>query len=287
MGAAREAVNMTTNAGSVRQNSVLISNCFQELFRRIKATSNEDDPAPWHKVFVHRSEEDPSAFIRQQKLQDRTERAMQTDFLSGSLRVHYSDELEACDVPGWACEGAETNDNVWSAGRLELSVFLPDLWQRWSGEHVFLDLDAFEHWLDYQDLADTTALSELPAPYDAASKPDLVNARLPPNVPFVTFSQTLSWIAFHFGLDQMSLDREMKAGAFGSINFQEQALADAVAKFAAQASGSNITARGRYVEVVSSDRAMTNTKQIEQVHFEDYAQFDILVDGLRFGKGLT
>jgi hypothetical protein len=280
---------MMADVVSLRPKSVFIKYCFRDLFERLEATAIEHDPAPWHKVYVHGSVDDSAAFVRQQKLQDRLKRVLQVGLLIGALRAHYSDNLETCDIPGWAWEGAEKNDNVLSTGRLELSVFLPEPWQRWSGELVFLDQDAFLNWVDAQDLNDTASLVELPRPQDVETKPVPITERQPSDASFVTLSEALSWIAFGVALDHMALDREANVlqSLFGSINSQQQALEEATFKLISKASGGHITVRGKFVEAHPEDAEQVDTKEIEPVRFEDFAQFDILHDGLRRGGGLT
>ena len=278
---------MISSDGSNRPGAIRMDDASRSLQKLFAVVAKEADLAPWHDVWVPDSEIDPVTFIRQQKLYARTKRTLLSSLLLGELRAHYSDGCDSCDVPGWAWQDAETDDDVWFAGRLRLSVFLPEPWHEWSGNHVFLEREAFDRWSEAQVGADISAHLVLPTPCDATHEPSPVSARPPPDVPFVTLSEALSWIAFHFALDNFELDRALGAGAFGPPAYQQKKLARAVAEFASIASGGGLSVRGKYVEGHLVDCATIETNKIEPVRFEDYAQFDIVEDGLRRGTGLT
>lgn len=269
---------------------ISVRDAIRELHQRIKAAVPDADPAPWLDVspglIEMFSEGDEGAFVRRKKMEERSMLVLQRGLLSGAVRAHFSDGLESCDVPGWAWAGVERNEHVWFEGRLPLDVFLPDEWQRWSCHSVYLDRDAFTEWMDSQPLHDPAGLPALPPPFDAQSKPEPVKKRLPPDAPFVTLSEALTWIAFGFALDRDSLDRAISGHAFDATDPQA-ALAAAMAKLAVRASGDQIATRGKYVESHSTDENKVLTAPIDPVRFEDFAQFDILYDGLRYGTGLT
>ncbi|MBG6116946.1 MULTISPECIES: hypothetical protein [unclassified Sphingobium] len=281
---------MVTHGGSVRPNSISCRDAIRELHQRLKAAVPDADPAPWldvSPVLIEMfSEGDDVAFVRRKKMEERSMLVLQRGLLSGAVQAHFSDGLESRDVPGWAWVGAERNEHVWLEGRLPLDVFLPDEWQRWSCHSIYLDRDTFTKWMDSQTLYDPADLPALPLPYDAQSKPEPVKKRLPSDAPFVTLSEALTWIAFGFALDRVSLDRAISGNAFDATDPQA-ALSDAIARLAIRASGGQIAARGKCVESHSTDESKVLTAPIDPVRFEDFAQFDILYDGLRYGTGLT
>lgn len=281
---------MTTHRGSTRPDSISCRKAIRELHQRIKAAIPDGDPAPWFEVppdlVENFSEGDEAGYVRRKKMEQRSMLVMQRALLSGDLKAHFSDGTDSSDVPGWAWTGAERNENVWSEGRLPLGVFLPEKWQRWSCHSVFLNEEAFKEWMDQQPLRDPAGLPALPPSYDAHSKPEPVKKRLPPDIPFVTLSEALTWIAFGFALDRDILDRAISGQAFDGTDPQAT-LAEAMAKLAVRASGGQIAARGKYIENHSIDESRVLTAPIEPVRFEDFAQFDILHDGLRYGTGLT
>ena len=281
---------MVTHGGSVRPNSISCRDAIRELHQRVKAAVPVADPAPWLDVSPDLiemfSEGDEVVFVRRKKMEERSMLVLQRGLLSGVVRAHFSDGLESHDVPGWAWAGAERNEHVWFEGRLPLDVFLPDEWQRWSCCSVYLDRDAFTAWMDSQPLHDLADFPALPPPYDEQSKPEPVKKRLPPDAPFVTLSEAVTWIAFGFALDRDSLDRAISGRAFDT-NDPQAALSAAMAKLAVRASGGQIAMRGKYLESHSTDESRVLTAPIDPVRFEDFAQFDILYDGLRYGTGLT
>lgn len=281
---------MVTHGGSVRPNSKSCRDAIRELHQHVKAVVLDPDPAPWFDVSPELvemfSEGDETAFVRRKKMEERSMLFLQRALLSGDLRAHFSDGLDSRDVPGWAWKGAERNEHVWFEGRLPLDVFLPEEWQRWSCHSVYLDGEAFAAWMGRQALHDPADLPKLPLPYDALSKPEADKKRLPPDTPFVTLSEALTWIAFGFALDRDSLYRAISGHAFDATEPQA-ALADAMAKLAVRASGGQIVARGKYVESHSTDENKVLTATIDPVRFEDFARFDILHDGLHCGTGLT
>ena len=275
---------------SAHRQKMSLSDAIRELHQRVKAAVHDPDPAPWLDVspFLIEmfSEGDEAAFVRRKKMENRSMLVLQRALLSGDVRSHFSDGMESRDVPGWAWVGAERNEHVWFEGRLSLDVFLPEEWQRWSCHSVYLDRDAFTAWMDGQPLHDPIDLPALPQPYDAHSKPEPVKKRLPQDIPYVTLSEALTWIAFGFVLDRDCLDRAISAHTLDAIDPQA-ALVNAMAKLVVSASGGQIDMRGKYVESHSTDDSDVLTAPIDPVRFEDFAQFDILHDGLRYGTGLT
>ena len=261
-----------------------------DLHKRVKAAVPDADPAPWLDISPELIEMfsggDEVAYVRRKKMEKRSMLVLQRGLLSGALRAHFSDGVETRDVPGWAWAGAELSEHVWFEGRLPLDVFLPDEWQRWSCHSVYLDSDAFLAWMDNQPFHDLADLPALPPPYDAQARPQPVKMRLPPDAPFVTPSQALTWIAFGFVLDCDSLDRAISGDAFDTID-PEAALSAAMAKLAIWASGGKIAMRGKDLETHATDESKVLTAPIDSVRFEDFAQFDIFYDGLRYGTGLT
>ena len=281
---------MITRPESVRLNSITCSDACQELFERVSVTVSDSDPAPWVEIRYALMESLPRdeqlAIVRRKKLEARTFLVVQKGLLSGAIIAHFSDKLDSRDVPGWAWKGTERSEQIWLEGRLPLDAFLPDEWQHWSNLPVYLDRDAFTKWMDCQPLHDLAGLPALPTPYDASSKPQLVNKRLPPDTPFVTLSEALSWIAFGFALDQGSLERAIDGQAFDA-NDPHAILAVAMTKLAVQASGGQIAMRGKYVQSHSTDKNNVLTEPIDPLRFSDFAQFDVDCDGLRYGSGLT
>lgn len=281
---------MVAAGGSIRPNSISSRDAIRELYQHVKACVAGPDPAPWCEVSEDAialfADGDRAGYVRTMKLHERTKLIMQSALLSGELRAHYYDGRGSLDIPGWAWIGAERNEAVWFEGRLPLDVFLPDDWQRWSCQAVFMDNNTFRTWIARQDFSKLGGLPDLPRPYDSSSHPLKVRKRLPPDNPFVTLSEALSWIAFSFSMDSERLDQAVHAHAIDGVDM-EQALAAAVSQLATKAAGSLIELRGKYVQSRAVNEAAVRTQRIEAERFEDFAQFDIHYDGLAYGTGLT
>lgn len=275
----------------IRSDSISSREAIRLLHARMKDVATEDDPAPWFVVSQDLIEcfadGDEAGYVRRTKLQERTKRLMLRGLLSGNLNAHFSDGIEARDIPGWAWEAAERHDYPWLEGRLPLDVLLPDEWLRWHCGHVFLDLAQLEGWMKSQDLASIEGLVPLPGPFDVPSRPDRVTHRLPPDQPFVGLSEALSWIAFGVSLGNGALKDAISAHALGSAAEMQSRVADAVAKLTQLASGDQIAMRGRYFANHAVDENTVLTEPIEPIRLADFRQFDDLYDGLRYGEGLT
>lgn len=288
---------MTAQGKSCRPNSITIHETLRELHGRVKAVLSEEDPAPWLNVSPEIVEAfsngDDVAFIREQKLQERIWLLLLRAALSGELRAHFSDGFEATDVPGWAWAEAllETEKNrfdVAARGYLPLDVFLPDEWQRWAFNEVFFDRLALARWIDAQNLESAEGLPDLPAPYDAKSRPVSLTTRPPSDHPFVPLSEAISWIAFGYALDTNRLTQAVDSFALGSPAETQRSLEIAVSDLTRTASESGkIAIIGKYVpdHLLSTSTALT--ERIDPIKFHDFARFDVIEDTLRYGTGLT
>jgi hypothetical protein len=110
--------------------------------------------------------------------------------------------------------------------------------------------------------------------------------RFPPEGPFVTLLEALTWIGFRSAMDRDSLARAIDEQTSGSLGVQ-LSLADAMAKLATLASGGQIALVGKYIESHATNEDNADTEVIEPLRFVDFAQFDIVYDGLRYGTGLA
>lgn len=280
---------MVKIGGDIGSTSVPLGDAIRELHQHVKAAVEDIDPAPWHEVsretYEMFGEGDEADYVRDRKMQARTKLIVTRALRSGDLRAHFSDGNETCDIPAWAWDGLGRVEQAWFEGRLPLSIFLPDDWQRWSGHRVFIQHDAFEAWLGKQQWVELAQLPILPAPHDIALKPEKVAKRLPQDTPFVTLSEALTFIAFRLSLDSNGLYRAIASGGFEDD--YETKLKAAVAEVTALASGGLIAVRGKYIANHWVNEKSVLTELIEPVRFEDFACFDMLHDGLRFGSGLV
>jgi hypothetical protein len=276
---------------SVRPDSISIRDAALQVYRLLKDITSETDPAPWFDVpavlIEIFAEGDESGFVRRKKLEERTKLLVHRAVLLGELPTHFSDGTEAKDLPAWAWVGAKKDDDAWFSGRLEISPLLPDEWYSWSGKPVFVDCGAFDHWLANQDLTSIEGLPALPKPIDEIEAPDPIEYRVPPDRPFVSLSEAISWIGFRISFDCNRLTRAIDLHAFGDPSDTEAKLEKSVSEFATLGCGGKISARGRYRSEHFHDNAAVLTEAIEPIRFHDFAMFDCLTDTLRYGEGLT
>jgi hypothetical protein len=162
---------------------------------------------------------------------------------------------------------------------------LPDEWNKWSGLPVFLDEGAFGAWLDGIGW-DSIPPGELPAPHDLAQRPANLRFRPLPELPFVTLSEALTWVAFGIALDRDRLDRALNFDSLPSAQ-PEETLAESMAKLAAMSTGGAIEFRGKHRQRYNEDRRSLRVQRIDPVELANHACFDIVHDGLEFGKGLA
>lgn len=110
--------------------------------------------------------------------------------------------------------------------------------------------------------------------------------RLPPDDPFVTLSEALTWIAFNFSMDSDALHEIIEADNFrGKV--PQEALKDAVARFTSLGTNEKIALRGKYRAGRSESARTALTAEIEPIKLADYRQFNYLHDELLHGSGLT
>jgi hypothetical protein len=272
---------------SIRSNSIRFRDAVRSVHERVRAAAGDFDPPgeTGEERALRELWEGPESERREQ-LHHATRSLIACGLLTGSLHAHFSDAMAATDIPGWAWECAGSQSHLWMFGCLILPALLPDEWQRWSGDAVFLDCGQFDAWLAMQNFA-APVPAQMPEAFDAADRPEPVRHYAPPERPFVTLSQALSWIAFGASFDNDRLIRAIDDLAFGPSAETEVGLKKAVADLTALASSNAIQIRGKYIESDSMDASVALTNVIDPIRFHDFAQFDICRDALRYGTGLT
>ena len=275
---------------SIRPNSIRFRDAVRAVHELVRTAAGDFDPQGENGEFTAlRALYEGSGSDRREQLQQLqilTHSLIVCAMLNGSLRAHFSDATEATDVPGWAWAGAEGRWDLWIGGCLVLPALLPDEWQRWSGDSVFVDSGQFGGWLAKQDFA-VPIPDYLPEAFDAAERPEPVKHRPPPERPFVTLSEALSWIAFGTSFDNDRLIRAIDEFAFGPAAETTQKLESAVSELATLALGEAIEIRGKYIANNSMDESEVLTNAIDPIRFHDFTQFDVHLDTLRYGIGLT
>lgn len=111
--------------------------------------------------------------------------------------------------------------------------------------------------------------------------------KLPSNK-YVTISEALSWLAFGNAQKRESLNKELADQAFG-IPYKDakQRLENVLSLLVSAALNGKVTLYGQYSSDLGAGADNELTEEIATVKFSDFKQFDITVDGLRFGSGLA
>lgn len=145
-----------------------------------------------------------------------------------------------------------------------------------SNERPEPDMQGANLWVKFSDWKSFLARAVLPDP----AKP-----RHPPNEPFVTLSEALSWIAFG-----VSMDSDMMHAVLDLDKYNERVPQDAVkaalAKLVALGSAGKIAMRGKYRASRDEDETALLTEAIDPIKLEDYRQFNYIDDELRHGEGM-
>jgi hypothetical protein len=111
--------------------------------------------------------------------------------------------------------------------------------------------------------------------------------KLPSNK-YVTISEALSWLAFGNAQKRESLNKELADQAFG-MPYQDakQRLENVLSLLVSAALNGKVKLYGQYLSDLGAGSDDEVTEEIPTIKFSDFKQFDITVDGLRFGSGLA
>ena len=111
--------------------------------------------------------------------------------------------------------------------------------------------------------------------------------KLPSNK-YVTISEALSWLAFGNAQKRESLNKELADQAFGMpYKDAKQRLENVLSLLVSAALNGKVTLYGQYLSDLGAGADNELTEEIATEKFSDFKQFDITVDGLRFGSGLA
>jgi hypothetical protein len=272
------------------QSELILRKAIREVLLKLKEVAVESDPAPWFEIPVHEAEMwaegNVQDYIRGKKLERRAICIVKSALLCGDLIAHFSDGKASLPVPGWAWQPVELRSSCWFEGYLPVDPFLPDEWYRWSGESVFVDSVALDGWLSTANLGAFAERPELPEPFDLSGKPTPTASRPPSQLSFVPLSEALSWIAFGVAMDSVRLGFALDGWGIDK-NEAQKMVSDAVNRLTDCGTGGSILLRGKYVgDYLTDDRGIP-TEVIDPTRLADFAQFDSLHDGLRFGNGLA
>jgi hypothetical protein len=109
-----------------------------------------------------------------------------------------------------------------------------------------------------------------------------------PNQGYVTLSEALTWVAFARPLDRAALNKELAGPAFGvGIETAKLRLGKALASIMGAAAAGKVDMTGKRLPSDQSDPDGYKTVTIPAIDCQNYRQFDLTIDGLRFGVGLA
>lgn len=206
--------------------------------------------------------------------------------LTGSLRGWFVDGDERWQIPGWAWadQGGD-----WR-GLISEDDFLhplspPDV-RRWAWLPVLVERAEFKQWVVSDEVPDQTGFPELPPAYDEASRLPYVTRLEPPDRPNVSLSQALSWLAFNISLDARDLASALGAGVLGASRTDARRRLEQATDRLVTAGTGGLPMLGKFVPMVG-DYGAALTARIEPERLEDFRQFDVTFDGLRYGTGVS
>jgi hypothetical protein len=109
-----------------------------------------------------------------------------------------------------------------------------------------------------------------------------------PDRQYVTLSEALSWVAFSNPLDRLSLNKELADTAFGlGFSAAKRQMEDSLEKLMDAASRDKVQFTGKHLLSHRSDPDGVKTQVIPPIECQNFRQFDITADALRFGSGLA
>jgi hypothetical protein len=110
-----------------------------------------------------------------------------------------------------------------------------------------------------------------------------------PSTKYVTLSEALSWLAFGDVRKRESLNKELAGSQAFGIKYSDakQRLEDVLSLLVSAALNGKVKLYGQYLSDLGAGVDDQVTEEIHTIKFSDFKQFDITVDGLRFGSGLA
>lgn len=109
-----------------------------------------------------------------------------------------------------------------------------------------------------------------------------------PNQEFVTLSEALTWVAFARPLDRIALNSELAGSAFGvGLGAAKERMETALVDIMDAAAAGKVNMTGKSLPSYRSDPDGIKTISIPAIECQNFRQYDLTVDGLRFGDGLA
>ena len=261
--------------------------CLLAIRSRIDALTSGIDPAPWYiasPAALPGDNETPN--VRQMAVYERANLTFFRAMLVGSLRGWFLDGGERWQIPGWAWADQGGDWRALIIGNDFLHPLAPPEVRRWAWLPVQVERAEFMRWLGTDEIADQTDFPELPPAYDEASRPPYVTRLELPDRPNVSLAHALSWLAFGISLDAQSLASALGAGVLGASRTDAHRRLEQATDRLVTAGTGGLPMLGKFVPM-HGDYGAALTARIEPERLEDFRQFDVTFDGLRYGTGVS
>ncbi|MBB3474263.1 hypothetical protein [Sphingomonas sp. BK345] len=261
--------------------------CLLAIRVRIDELTSGIDPALWYvagPAALPGDNETPN--VRQMAIYARANATFFRAMLIGALHGWFVDGGERWQIPGWAWADQGGDWRALIMGNDFLHPLAPPEVRRWAWLPVQIEPIEFMRWLDSDAIEDQTGFPELPPAYDEANRPAYVTRLAPPDKPNVSLAHALSWLAFGVSLDAQNLASALGAGVLGSSRaYARRRLEQATDRLVTAGTG-GLPMLGKFVPI-HGDYGAALTAQIEPERLEDFRQFNVAFDGLRYGTGLS
>jgi hypothetical protein len=258
--------------------------CLMAIRRRVDELTKGVDPAPWYRP-VPRPHDNEPADVRQMAIYQRADRIFIRAMLTGSLRGWFVDGEERWQIPGWAWADQGCDWLPLIDGSDFLHPLAPPEVRRWARRPVLVDEAEFEPWLVSDELMDQTGFPELPPAHDEASRPPYVTCLEPPHTPNVSLSHAVSWVAFGISLDSDTLFSALCRGSLGDSRADARRRLERATELLLTAGTGGLPFLGKFVPT-KGEAGRAYSESIPAARLENFRQFDVLTDGLHFGRGV-
>ncbi len=261
--------------------------CLLAIRVRVDDLTSGVDPAPWYVASPAALPGDNETLnVRQMAIYARANVTFFRAMLIGALHGWFVDGSERWQIPGWAWADQGGDWRALIMGNDFLHPLAPSELRRWAWLPVQVERAEFMRWLDSEAIEDQTGFPELPPAYDEVNRPAYVSRLEPPDKPNVSFAHAISWLAFGISMDAQNLASALGAGVLGASRTDaHRRLEEATDRLVTSGTG-GLPILGKFVPT-HGDYGAALTARIKPEYLEDFRQFDVTFDGLRYGKGVS
>lgn len=266
---------------------IKVTQCLKYICGRLDDVPPDVDPFPWGTMSPAAEPGDNlTPNIRPMAIRKRADLALFRAMLTGALRAWFVNGTRNEQVPAW---GWAEQDGVWRDPNGGYGPWLHPLtaepWRQWTYCDIHLSRAEFLAWLASDEVLDPQGFPGLPPAHDDAERPALLCYREPPNTPFVSLSHAVSWLACGISIGSDSLFFAFWRATSLAQPFDLARFGHAVESLVEAATG-GLPIRGKLIDS-GADQSGIDTATIPPERFHDYRRFDIGVDGLLRGTGIS